>query len=121
MTDGTVEGTRLLKDINPEGPTQDAQFTVVLTVVDGVAYLDVDDGVHGHQIWISDGTPEGTVRVSDFKPSGFHPYSTYYAGTLDDVVYFYANDRVHGTELWRTDGTRAGTRLVKDVRKHRSR
>jgi ELWxxDGT repeat protein len=87
--------------------------------VDGIAYLVADDGVHGHPIWVSDGTPEGTVRISDVKPSGFKPYTAYYAGTLGDAVYFYADDRVHGTELWRTDGTKEGTRLVKDTRKRR--
>jgi ELWxxDGT repeat protein len=104
-----------LKDIDPKGCSDESRYWIVLAVIAGVAYLIVCDAVHGPQLWTSDGTPEGTVRVSDVKPPGFKPFSTSYAGTLDDVHYFYANDRVHGTELWRTDGTRAGTRLVKDI------
>ena len=89
-------------------------------MVDELAYFVADDAAHGHQVWVSDGTPAGTVLVSDIKPSGFRPYSATYLGTLGDIVFFFADDRAHGRELWRTDGTPAGTWLVKDIMRRRS-
>jgi ELWxxDGT repeat protein len=69
----------------------------------------------GHELFRSDGTPEGTVLVRDIArgsaassaPAGFV--------RLGPLVYFTADDGVLGRELWRTDGTEAGTRLVADI------
>ena len=73
------------------------------------------DGIHGRELWTSDGTQAGTVLVKDIKPgraSGSFPsYLTAVGGRL----FFTADDGKHGQELWRSDGTRAGTVLVKDI------
>jgi len=73
-----------------------------------------DDGVHGQELWASDGTAEGTRMVLDICPgdclSGFSSPITVHDGAL----YFVANDGLHGRELWRSDGTADGTRMVLD-------
>jgi ELWxxDGT repeat protein len=72
---------------------------------------DVD---HGFELWATDGTPAGTLLVSDLAPgkaSSFPDFLT----PVGDEVWFAANDAVHGDELWATDGTAAGTRLVADL------
>jgi ELWxxDGT repeat protein len=68
------------------------------------AYFVVDDGIHGEELWSSDGTDGGTFLVRDINPgspgSGVHNLTV--AGAQ---VFFSANDGAHGFELWRTDGT----------------
>jgi ELWxxDGT repeat protein len=67
----------------------------------------------GRELWTTDGTPEGTVRlpVPENQP---WPSSVSLAAVGGDL-YFGASDVEHGQELWRTDGTPAGTGLVEDL------
>jgi len=65
-------------------------------------------------LWVSDGTPEGTVLVKDIFPGPESSY-IYPMKAIGDVLFFGANDGVHGCELWRSDGTPEGTVLVKEV------
>jgi ELWxxDGT repeat protein len=79
-----------------------------------------DDGAHGRELWVSDGTPAGTRMLqdinrstaSDGRPGGSDPADFFIAGS---TLYFSADDGVHGRELWQTDGTPSGTVLVKDL------
>ena len=80
----------------------------------GTLFFAADDGVHGSELWRSDGTETGTVLVTDINPGasdGFPRYLTEVGGTL----FFTARDGVHGQELWRSDGTETGTVLVRDI------
>src|SRR5215475_6536347 len=78
------------------------------------AYFVVDDGVHGEELWSSDGTDGGTFLVRDINPGslGSGVRNLTVAGAQ---LFFSANDGTHGFELWRTDGTPQGTVLVKDI------
>jgi ELWxxDGT repeat protein len=73
-----------------------------------------DDGVHGFELWRTDGTAAGTTIVADIFP-GEVSSSAYPLIRLDDRVLFWADDGVQGLELWRTDGTAAGTALALDL------
>lgn len=72
------------------------------------------DSRHGKELWVTDGTPDGTHLLMDIipGPQGSDPYQM---ATVGDRVFFSAEDGIHGRELWVTDGTVAGTHLVKDV------
>ena len=48
VTDGTTEGTRLVKDLN-HGPG--SAFPRSLRNIRGVLYMSADDGVHGFEPW----------------------------------------------------------------------
>src|SRR5262249_31217777 len=70
-----------------------------LTNVAGTLYFSASDLVAGRELWKSDGTEQGTVRISDLKPGGLGSYPTgltHVAG----VLYFAADDGTTGTEPW---------------------
>lgn len=108
-SDGTTDGTFLVKDINPSIGT----YIRHLTALNGKAVLLGDDGVHGPQLWQSDGTEAGTTRISDITP--VHRLGVFLFATAGNRLFFPAYDDKHGTELWSSDGTDAGTRLVADI------
>jgi len=86
-----------------------------LTVVSNTLFFNANDGIHGRELWKSDGTAAGTVMVKDIdEGSGHALYPTPFV-VLNGTLFFIAEDGVHGRELWRSDGTAAGTVMVKDI------
>ena len=73
-----------------------------------ITIFSADDGVHGRELWRTDGTALGTVMVADLTtgPDSSNPTGFMRVG---DVLYFTAGPM---SSLWRTDGTAAGTYLV---------
>jgi ELWxxDGT repeat protein len=68
----------------------------------------------GGELWCSDGTPSGTVRVVDLN--GGRDSDPHSLTVVGNVLYFVASTISDGTnQLWRTDGTSARTRLVKKL------
>lgn len=86
-----------------------------LAKIDGKVCFAADDGIYGNELWISDGTVQGTKLLKDIEPGtgGSDPADFI---THNGELYFTATTLQYGTELWKTDGTAAGTALVKDVR-----
>ncbi|MFL5803613.1 MAG: ELWxxDGT repeat protein [Roseiflexaceae bacterium] len=109
-SDGTTEGTALLKDIFPAGDSSPGS----LANINGTLFFSADDGVNGRELWKSDGTPAGTVLVQDTTPGagGSYPENPM---AFNGMVFFTSLGESNGRELWRSDGTSTGTMLVKDL------
>lgn len=87
-------------------------------VINHQLFFVADDGVHGPELWRSNGTPEGTLLLKDIIPPELATIATAYPGPLFEfggLLYFGANDGVHGKELWRSDGTTTGTTLFHEI------
>lgn len=115
-TDGTAEGTVVIREFKSIYTNMDTPF---LSLGDRVVFT-ADDGVHGKEPWVSDGTPGGTRLLRDILagPGTSDAGATdiqVSAVAADGIAYFAATDAEHGRELWQTDGTPEGTRLVADV------
>jgi ELWxxDGT repeat protein len=107
-SDGTTEGTVVVKDIfaGSSGSVHSSLININNTL-----YFVADDGIHGKELWKSDGTTAGTVLVQDIfaGPSGSDLGNLM---NLNGTLYFKANNGINGSELWKSDGTAAGTILI---------
>ncbi len=119
-TDGTAAGTMMVKDINITTNNSGNSMPAEFTEFNGALYFRAYDGVHGYELWKTDGTESGTVMAKDIFPVGSEPGPSSTPGgfkVFNGALYFVANDGVHadGSELWKTDGTDAGTVMVKNI------
>jgi ELWxxDGT repeat protein len=119
VTNGTENGTKLVADINPGRGGSVYSYSENLTEFNNKLYFSANDGVNGRELWVSDGTENGTQLVKDINPGSSEGYpDSSYPGDFTEFnnkLYFNANDGVNGRELWVSDGTENGTQLVKDI------
>lgn len=99
-----VDGVSGVGAANPSG----------LVAAGGLVFYSADDGVHGRELWATDGTTAGTFLVADINAgqAGSDPTDLI---NVNGTVFFTADDGIHGRELWKSDGTAAGTVMVADV------
>ncbi|MBT1701942.1 ELWxxDGT repeat protein [Chryseosolibacter indicus] len=111
-TDGTSNGTVMVKDINPGINGSDPSL---FTYSNGLVFFSAHDGSRGRELWKSDGTTQGTSIVMDIMRvvGSSNPSSL---TNMNGLLYFVTNDGQHGYEIWITDGTTEGTRMMKDIR-----
>ena len=121
-TDGTEDGTVLVKDIYPGENSYDSPYNsnpYYFTLFNDELYFRASDADHGSELWKTDGTENGTVLVKDIDPREYSSGSPYggipYGFTvMGDSLYFSAYDS-SGNELWKSDGTRIGTTRIADI------
>lgn len=106
-TDGTANGTVLVKDINPSGDSRPDGFISI----DGLIFFVADDG-SGQKLWRSDGTPEGTFSSDILSPA--YDKNTSMAA-YEGMIYFQGSDPASGSELWRWNGQAGQAELVVDI------
>lgn len=115
-SDGTADGTYLLKDMNTTGNNTNSQFACNFAAYNGKLYFKGNDGSHGNELWVTDGTEAGTMLLKDINPN---TASSDPGGiiTANELLFFAANggSSQGGYELWKSDGTAAGTVRVKDI------
>jgi uncharacterized repeat protein (TIGR01451 family) len=71
-----------------------------LQATDELLYFTAVQSGYGRELWRSDGTQEGTYRISDIREGALH--TSFGASFIfKEELYFLANDGVHGLELWK--------------------
>ena len=131
FTDGTDAGTTIFKDINPGTNSSDASILINFSslvsggsgggnihtnLFNGKIFFLANDGTHGNELWITDGTDAGTQMVKDINPgsgSSLNENLSWFYTSTD--LYFSATDGSTGNELYKSDGTEAGTAMVEDI------
>ncbi len=112
VTNGTAAGTGPLADLTSDNlASSDPR---VLMPAGGRAFFYADDGIAGRELWVSDGTEEGTRLAYEFEPgpggsSSEFPSSSEAAGRL---VLFSDSNFDLGSSLFGSDGTPAGSGVL---------
>ncbi len=103
LSDGTADGTRLIKDINDDpsvsaGNSNPDNFIFF----NGKAYFKAKNATSGDELFSTDGTTEGTVLVDDINP-GSDASNPFDFAILNNELYFTARDAALSSELHRLD------------------
>ena len=116
VTDGTVKGTKLFKDVLP-GPLGSAP--AYLTAFGNRLFFAADNPQIGRELWVSDGTVGGTKLFKDLdpnvifgRPASGNPQNLVVMG---NHLLFTAKTGTSGREPWISDGTAKGTQILKDL------
>lgn len=102
----------LPQDVN-RTPLSLSAPTNLVALNDSVVFA-YDDVRLGNELFISDGTSQGTHLLADIRP-GRAGSSPAHLTKVGNYVYFSASDGITGQELWRTDGTATGTVPIADL------
>lgn len=111
VTDGTEEGTQLVKDIQEgEGNGAPRDFLVF----NDRLWFTATDAATSSELWVTDGTEEGTEMFLDINPDG--PSNPNFKTQFLNLMVFTANNGENGNEIWVSDGTVDGTLMLFDTR-----
>lgn len=99
-TDGTTNGTYMVKDINPDDLHS---FPGFLLAHEGWLYFSALKEGFGFELWKTDGTESGTTMVADINAGNSSSINNKQMIELNGVLYFIANDGIHGTELFKLE------------------
>lgn len=78
------------------------------------AFFAATDSEHGEELWVTDGTKEGTHMVADLIPGSISSEPCYIS-RFNDKVLFSAYTDEYGRETYISDGTAEGTILLADT------
>ena len=127
ITDGTEAGTKILKDINLNGNgfLIDKQESVRIQnfyKLNNELYFYADNGIHGMELWKTDGTETGTFMIKDINDGANASYRPALSSRPkfiehNNELYFSVSDRGSSNnlsrfEIWKTDGTTDGTESI---------
>jgi ELWxxDGT repeat protein len=88
-------------------PELSSSYPSNLVTAGNLTFFLADDGIHGRELWATDGTSAGTNLVKDISPgdAGSNIFDMTAAGNL---LFCVVSDGT-GDHLWRSDGTADGT------------
>jgi ELWxxDGT repeat protein len=118
-TDGTSNGTKELLEINknnlhePWYAPNRSSFPSSLCKMGNKMYFSANDAVHGQELWVTDGTVEGTHLLKDINPGDLSGLDFYYHEeefiACNEKLFFTAQ---YAKELWVSDGSVPGTKII---------
>lgn len=90
-------------------------FANELIAIGGLVYFRISDesGNNNSELWRSDGTSQGTLKLGEINPTGSSNPRGFTA--FGNELLFIADDGSHGFEPYRSDGTVAGTSRIVDL------
>ena len=97
----------MIKDIVPGADGSDPED---FTVFNDKLYFknNVVHPLYGDdELWVSDGTEEGTVLVQDIYPGKTGADVDHFC-VVNNTLFFKADDSTHGSELWKLSSTNVG-------------
>lgn len=126
VSDGTEEGTHLIKDCNVKYPGMSSanDRTHFVRVGRKVFFkADTKDNEYGETLWVTDGTTDGTIMLTDINTTVADEATGATAGArLDwftnfknEKLFFSAYSAEYGLEPWVSDGTPEGTYMIRDL------
>lgn len=120
FTDGTTNGTFLLKDIAPTSFSSKCEFSNVK--MNGNVYFFANDtSVLRYGLWMTDGTKTGTKKIKSISRYSFPQNDNNKQNIVSQItvfknkIYMTIKDEINGYELWVSDGTDTGTHLLLDI------
>jgi ELWxxDGT repeat protein len=110
-SDGTEDGTFLLKDIaaGSEGLPNPPLFAAL----GNKTYFGLGRSFSSFELWETDGSSDGTKLVKSISGPGYSSQNEFVAA--GGKIYFFAYDQINSKELWVSNGTTVGTKVVKDI------
>lgn len=123
VSDGTVAGTHMVKDIYPGAQGSNPSW---LCTVGSLCYFAASTPASGSELWVSDGTADGTHMVKDIYPGGTSSNPVNVTPFGNKVLFFAMDEEsealpkmatsTNGEQwLWISDGTEAGTIRIGDT------
>ncbi|REE00170.1 ELWxxDGT repeat protein [Marinoscillum furvescens] len=116
VTDGTREGTKMVKDINPGAASS---LPANLVGVGGSVYFTATTEAEGTELWVTDGTEAGTSLLIDLnegaassEPSAITPFKNGFLFAAVDASSSDYGDGKTRQHLWFSNGTPEGTKRM---------
>ncbi|WP_240360309.1 hypothetical protein [Pyxidicoccus caerfyrddinensis] len=115
VSDGTTSGTRLVKDLTPgAGDSRLTSLTALGSTLTFFREVPATNSTPARmEVWKSDGTASGTVRIRDLGTGVEVDWRTARAGNV--LIFFVRDEAGSTTTAWRTDGTSAGTQPLRSL------
>lgn len=82
----------LVKDIATGVTSSQPQF---LTVLDGKVYFVATDSTHGRELWVTDGTSDGTAVAYDLSPGTGSSNPAYLIASTSGLLFFESNHKIY--------------------------
>ncbi|MHB1559579.1 MAG: ELWxxDGT repeat protein [Isosphaeraceae bacterium] len=97
-SDGSAAGTTMVADLSATSVPHGIPYYPQGLAVGGVLYFAANDGVHGQELWRTDGTPGGTSLAADINP-GPASSTPIPLAVVGGQLALIANDGIHGAQL----------------------